>query len=163
MAGGNTFFLSRPRRFGKSLLLSTIKAMMEGRRELFENMYIYDKIDWEPHPVVLLDMGKLDSSSPETVKHSLLSELQLQAKKFHIQLPDETLPNSALSAKVYALREKTGKQVVLLVDEYDKPILDAMDDLPRADKIRDILRNFYTVIKSISGDLRLTVLTGVYR
>ncbi|MGV8138267.1 MAG: AAA family ATPase [Mangrovibacterium sp.] len=160
-AGGNTFFLSRPRRFGKSLLLSTIKAIMEGRRELFEGTYIYDKINWDPYPVISLDMGKLDSSSPETVKKSLLSELQLQAEEFHVHFPDKTLPTSALSRMVYTLRKQTGKQVVLLVDEYDKPILDAMDDLPRADQIRDILRNFYTVIKSISGDLQLAVLTGV--
>ena len=161
-AGGNTFFLSRPRRFGKSLLLSTIKAMMEGRRELFEGLFIYDKIDWEPYPVILLDMGGLATGSAEEFKDSLKREVRRRAVGYDITWNEADIPaNNLLLEFITTLREKTGKQVVLLVDEYDKPILDAMNDLPRADQIRDILRNFYTVIKSISGDLRLTVLTGV--
>jgi hypothetical protein len=161
-AGGNTFFLSRPRRFGKSLLLSTIKAIMEGRRELFEGTCIYDKIDWEPHPVILLDMGSLATGSAEEFKDSLKREVRRQAAGYDIAWQETDIPpNNLLLELVTCLRKKTDKQVVLLVDEYDKPILDAMDDLPRADQIRDILRNFYTVIKSISGDLQLAVLTGV--
>ncbi len=159
-SGGETFFLSRPRRFGKSLLLSTIKALMEGRKELFEGLYIYDKINWESYPVILLDMGSLVSSSADGLELSLAEELKLQARIQEVSLTT-THPVSMFKELIITLYEKTGKQAVLLVDEYEKPILDAIDDPQQAGQIREFLRNFYTVIKSISPYLRLTVLTGV--
>jgi hypothetical protein len=161
-SGGETFFLSRPRRFGKSLLLSTIKALMEGRKELFEGLYIYDKINWEAHSVVLLDMGSRANTSVEEFKNSLVVEIHRLANEKGVSLPEFILhPNDLLTNLVSSLRQQTGKQVVLLIDEYDKPILDAIEDSQRAGQIREFLRNFYTVIKSISPYLRLTVLTGV--
>ncbi|MGV8095563.1 MAG: AAA family ATPase [Mangrovibacterium sp.] len=159
-SGGETFFLSRPRRFGKSLLLSTIKALMEGRKELFEGLYIYDKINWESYPVILLDMGSLVSSSADGLELSLAEELKLQARIQELSLTT-THPVSMFKELIITLYEKTGKQAVLLVDEYEKPIIDAIDDPQQAGQIREFLRNFYTVIKTISPYLRLTVLTGV--
>jgi hypothetical protein len=160
-SGGKYIFLSRPRRFGKSLLLSTIKALMEGRKELFEGLYIYDKINWESYPVILLDMGSLVSSSTDGLELSLAEELKLQARIQGVSLTTTTHPVSMFKELIITLHKKNGKQVVLLIDEYDKPILDAIGDPQRAGQMREFLRNFYTVIKTISPYLRLTVLTGV--
>ncbi|MDD4192550.1 MAG: AAA family ATPase [Mangrovibacterium sp.] len=161
-SGGKYIFLSRPRRFGKSLLLSTIKAMMKGRKELFKDLHIYDKISWESHSVILLDMGSRANASVEEFKNSLVAEIRRIAEGNGVSLPNFILhPNDLLTSLVSELAEKTGKQVVLLIDEYDKAILDAMDDPQRARQIREFLRNFYTVIKSISPYLRFTFLTGV--
>lgn len=155
-------FLSRPRRFGKSLLLSMIKALMEGRRELFEGLYIEDKFNWEPHPVILLDMGLPKNSSVEVFERSLEDELRRLAQRFNIMLKEGTASvNNLLADFVSTLQEKTGKSVVLLIDEYDKPLLDNIDNLELASGLRKILSSFYGVIKTMSSDLFFVMLTGI--
>ncbi len=158
-SGSWYYFLSRPRRFGKSLLLSTIKAVFEGRKELFEGLYIYDKIDWERYPVILLDMSR-NAESLDTLKKSLAVGLKGIASGYAIELDYED-PVIIFSEFIRLLYEKTGKQVILLIDEYDKPILDAIIDLERATEIRAFLQGFYTVIKSSGAYLRFVLLTGV--
>lgn len=157
---GSYFFLSRPRRFGKSLLLTTIRALFEGEKELFEGLFIYDKHDWQIHPVILLDMGGMDMSSLESLRLSLTTEMTRIAEKYGLGLTNEN-PIVLFSSLIFALQEKTGQQVVLLTDEYDKPILDNIQDLHKAQKMREFLRNFYTIIKSASSALRFVLLTGV--
>jgi hypothetical protein len=158
-SGGRTFFLSRPRRFGKSLLLSTIKAIFEGSKGLFEGFFIEDKIDWEPHPVVMLDMS-LDVSNPEKFEEGLIAQLLGIAAGYAIDIPYRT-PSAILRELIRILAERDGKQVVVLIDEYDKPILDKMDDLDSANEMRKILQSFYAILKASSAHLKFLLLTGI--
>lgn len=160
-SGGSTFFLSRPRRFGKSLLLSTLKAAFEGKRDLFKGLYIEDKIDWEPHPVIMLDMSK-DASSSEVLKLGLSLSLKTEAAFHQVDLGlYEDAPAAMLSQLIALLYLKTGRQVVVLIDEYDKPVLDQMHDLDNANEIRKVLQGFYGVLKASSAHLKFLMVTGI--
>ncbi len=158
---GRTFFLSRPRRFGKSLLLSTIKAFFEGKRELFKGLYIEDKIDWETYPVIKLDMTK-SADSPVILKRGLANLLKTIITFHQLDVVyDEESPSSMLEQLIALLYLKTGKQVVVLVDEYDKPILDAIHDVKRAEEIRAVLQTFYGALKASSSYLKFLMVSGI--
>ncbi len=160
-SGVRSYFLSRPRRFGKSLLLSTIKAVFEGKRELFKGLYIEDKIDWEPYPVIVLDMSK-DAASVETLKRGLANLLKTIIAFHRLDIEyDEASPSTMLEQLISMLYLKTGKQVVVLVDEYEKPILDKIDDLDQANAMREVLYTFYGALKSSATYLKLLVVTGI--
>ncbi|SEN01344.1 PD-(D/E)XK nuclease superfamily protein [bacterium A37T11] len=159
-SSGRAFFLSRPRRFGKSLFLSTIKAIFEGKKELFKGLFIEDKIEWETYPVLKLDMSGLDITSVPEFKKSLLNKLQDMAVAEGLDI-DVDIPASFLSRMIHQLHEKTYKQIVVLVDEYDKPILDAIHDLKNADEIRAILQTFYGVLKASSSVLKFLMVSGI--
>ncbi|SEN00992.1 Predicted AAA-ATPase [bacterium A37T11] len=160
-SGGKTFFLSRPRRFGKSLLLSTIKAIFEGKKELFKGLYIEDKIEWETYPVLKLDMT-LNSESTDTLKLGLVRVLETIAERNEVLLEGyEKSPSDMLSMLIERLYLKTGKQVVVLVDEYDKPILDAIHDEKKADEIRAVLQTFYGALKASAASLKFLMVTGI--
>ena len=158
-ANGETFFLSRPRRFGKSLLLSTMQAIFEGKKQLFEGLFIYDKIEWKSNPVIMLDMSQ-NAENIETLKESLGVSLKRIAANNNIKISYND-PSIIFSELIHQLYKKSSCQVVVLVDEYDKPILDAIDDLERASEIRNFLQTFYTVIKSSGAYLQFVMLTGV--
>lgn len=158
--GGGYYFLSRPRRFGKSLFLSTIQAFFEGKKELIEGLYIYDKSDWDPHPVILLDMSGFNTSSMGDLRVGMLAGLENIAAGFGIEI-DLKEPIAFFARLILKVYEKTNKPVVLLVDEYDKPILDKVDDPLLATEIRGLLQSFYTVIKASAASLRFVMLTGV--
>ncbi|SEN06204.1 PD-(D/E)XK nuclease superfamily protein [bacterium A37T11] len=158
-AGGKSFFLSRPRRFGKSLLLSTIKAVFEGKKNLFKGLYIEDKIDWETYPVIKLDMT-LDAGSVEKFEEDLKALLLGLAANFGFEIPYHT-PPAILREVIRLLVVSTGKKVVVLVDEYDKPILDAIDDPKRAEDIRTVLQTFYGVLKASSSMLKFLIVSGI--
>ncbi len=154
-------FFSRPRRFGKSLLLSTVKSIFEGKKELFNGLYIEDKIDWEPHPVVMLDMTK-DTASPATLKRGLASMVRTIGNFHQLEVDyDEESPATMLEQLISTLYQQTGKQVVVLIDEYDKPILDRMEDLEQANQMCEALYPFYGVLKASAPYLRLLVVTGI--
>ncbi|SEM76839.1 PD-(D/E)XK nuclease superfamily protein [bacterium A37T11] len=154
-------FLSRPRRFGKSLLLSTIKALFEGKKELFKGLYVEGKMDWEIYPVIVLDMT-LNSESPHTLKTGLSRLLQTIAELNGVEIDDDpNSPSDMLGQLVRRLYIKTGKQVVVLVDEYDKAILDKIDDLDLANEMRKVLYTFYGALKASSDYLKLLVVTGI--
>ncbi len=160
-SGGSSFFLSRPRRFGKSLLLSTIKAMFEGKKELFEGLYIADKIDWEQqYPVVHLDMSGITKTTAEIFSNSLVHYLKRLGQRAGIELTAPS-PAEQLFDLIEELYNKTGRRVVVLVDEYDKPIQDTLHKPELAADIRDILREFYTVLKKQTEKLHFVFLTGV--
>lgn len=159
--GGRSFFLSRPRRFGKSLLLSTMKAIFEGKKELFEGLYIYDKINWQQeHEVLHLDMSGLETRSAENFEASISFRLHSLAERNGIALT-ASLPGDLLYELIEKLHRKSGKGVVVLIDEYDKPIQDALNKPELAEEIREILRTFYTVLKLKAEQLRFVFLTGV--
>jgi len=125
-SGASSFFLSRPRRFGKSLLLSTMKAIFEGRKDLFKGLYIYDKVDWEKqYSVIHLDMSGLETRSAEKFEDSLSFRLYSVAEESGITVT-ATLPGDRLYELIDKLYSKTGQRVVVLVDEYDKPIQDVL-------------------------------------
>ena len=154
---GDYFFLSRPRRFGKSLLVSTLFEIFSGNQHLFQGFYIYDKIEWQPHPIIHIDFSVIDYS---TELQEGLIEL-LDGINTDYQLDVDRRGFKAYFKKIIrALYDKYGK-VVVLIDEYDKPIVDYVDDLKRATKNRTILRDFFGVLKYSDACLRFVFLTGV--
>ena len=168
---GVAFFLSRPRRFGKSLLVSTLAAIFQGRRDLFEGLWIANSdYDWPVHPVIYIDMSRVTFETPGQFESELLRQLNQSAISHGLDhdLAPDTFANGLdraapmLDELIDRLAAKKGK-VVVLVDEYDKPILKYLTDVPRAMEIRDRLRDFYTILKAQDRNLRFVFLTGVSR
>lgn len=158
---GKYAFFARPRRFGKSLLVQTIKCIFEGKKELFKGLYIYDKIDWEKQPVIHIDYTLAAySKSKEVFEKSVLEILQKCAREYTITIK-QSLPNLFLAELVQTLHRKTGKQVVVLIDEYDKPIINVLSDLEKVAVNREFLRSFYGVLKGLDEYLKFVFLTGV--
>lgn len=157
---GNYFFLSRPRRFGKSLLLSTLKYMFQGRRELFSGLWVDREIeyDWASHPVVYFSFS---SSGYKDIglEAALTRLLEEAAAVNNIKLKKE-----GLSGRFQELIQTLGggaKKLVLLIDEYDKPLVDYVEDIAQAETNRDILKNFFSVIKDSDRFIRFFLITGV--
>ena len=157
------FFLSRPRRFGKSLLVDTLRCYFEGRKELFEGLYIYNKeINWKKYPVIRLDLSNGKYYEKERVHGTINTILEWQEKKFGITEPKEPMNyDSRLTDLIRAAYDQTGEQVVLLIDEYDAPMLDSINDLGLQDYIRDRIRNLFSPLKSQAEFLRFVFLTGI--
>ncbi len=155
------YFLSRPRRFGKSLLVSTLHALFSGKRNLFKGLWI-DKADWNwvLHPIIHLDMSLINNKTPEMLERALLHALNQMGSSHGLTLSGES-PSDYLSDLIRQLASISGKQVVVLIDEYDKALIDNLEDLETAKKNREILRRFYTVLKAHDAHLRFTFLTGV--
>ncbi|MDR1455840.1 MAG: AAA family ATPase, partial [Tannerella sp.] len=125
---GSIYFLSRPRRFGKSLLISTLDALFSGRKELFEGLYIYDKWDWtQKYPLIRIDWTNISHAEPEEMKVSLRAYLQDIARKHGISLTRQT-PSDCFGELIEQLHEKTGQKAVILIDEYDKPVTSHLFD-----------------------------------
>jgi len=155
------YFLSRPRRFGKSLLLDTISEVFKGDRELFKGLKIYDSgYDFIIHPVIRLDMSTIANENPEILKKSLLLNLNRQVKAEELDIP-EGHPSDVLIHLIECMYKKYSQRVVVLIDEYDKPILDQLANIEIAEGNREILRGFYGILKSMDPYLRLTFITGV--
>lgn len=165
---GMFYFLSRPRRFGKSLLVSTLRCLFLGQQELFKGLWIddYGEWEWQPHPVVLIDFNGLSFESTEELQISLKEHLAEIANQFEVQLTSSLLKGQ-LKQLVLALHQKTGMPVAILIDEYDKPIIDHLGKgdvaLEIAKANRDLLKNFFGVLKDsdISPKLRFVFLTGI--
>ncbi|PKQ64616.1 ATP-binding protein [Raineya orbicola] len=157
------FFLSRPRRFGKSLLINTLKELFAGRKELFQKLYIYDKIDWIPYPIIHIDCSKLGFRELG-LKYALENRLQEIANEYQIQLYENAL-GLLFAELIRKLYEKTHLKVVILVDEYDKPITDVLEqgDKNQAHENREVLRMFYSIVKGSSAYIRFMFLTGITR
>ncbi len=157
------YFLSRPRRFGKSLLLSTIRYLFEGEEELFEGLWIHNRWDWEKrYPVILVDFGKITFDGEDELKALIEEELVRIGEGFGVKV-DGVNYCSKFARLIELVSEKYSRQVVILVDEYDRPILDHIEDLELAKRIRDVLRGFYPILKSMDRDIKFLLLTGVTR
>jgi hypothetical protein len=155
------YFLSRPRRFGKSLTLDTIAELFSGNRALFEGLWIEDKWDWsETHPVIRLSFDSIGHEGG--LETALIDALHDIAKTFKVKLRKKK-SGSLFKELIELVAEKTGKQVVILIDEYDKPIIDYIDpyNLTKANEQRDILKAFFSILKSSSNYIRLLFITGV--
>jgi hypothetical protein len=118
------YFLSRPRRFGKSLTISTLKELFFGNKDLFRGLYIYDKWDFKEYPVVVFDFNQIMNENSDFLKDSLLKSVQKNALNYDIEIEDTTLPSFAFTQLVLALYKKFNQKVVILIDEYDKPMID---------------------------------------
>ncbi|MDR2545141.1 MAG: ATP-binding protein [Methanobrevibacter sp.] len=159
---GKKYFLSRPRRFGKSLLLSTIKELYRGNKLLFKDLYIYDKWDWDKkHPIVHLDFGERTYSDENKLSDSLNNFIEITAEDSDIQLKDNDLVVDRFSELIKKLSKKTNQKVVILIDEYDKAIMDNINDLKLANSIRSELNSFYSVLKSLDEFIEFMFITGV--
>ncbi len=158
---GDHWFLARPRRFGKSLLLDTIKALFEGQEALFRGLAIHDHWDWSTtHPVLRLSFGGT-YDGPDDITHSVLVQLQAIERAANLAAgPWQTAPESLFDV-LDRLHHATGQRVVVLVDEYDKPILDALHDPARARANRDYLRGVYGIIKDSAAHVRFVFVTGI--
>ena len=156
---GYYYFLSRPRRFGKSLMLSTIKEIFLGSKELFKGLWIEDKIEWEEHPVVHIPFNAIGYKDLG-LERALDERLTDIGKSYGIQLEKEGVAPK-FDELLRSLNTLFNRRVVLLIDEYDKPIVDYIDDIETADKQRDTLKNFYSIIKSADHLIRFFLVTGV--
>ena len=158
---GKHFFLSRPRRFGKSLLLDTIKELFEGSEELFRGLAIHGGWDWaKPHPVVRLSFGQGDFTSRDYLHANLMAQLDSVERRAGVASDYATGPER-FAFLLEELHRLAGERVVVLVDEYDKPILDALGQPDVARANRDFLRGLYSVVKDSDAHVRFTLLTGV--
>ena len=155
-------FLSRPRRFGKSLLISTLKYLFEGKRELFKGLWIENNFEWKPVPVIRIDFTAGEDASIIGLEKAIESLLDDEAKRNRVKLSKQT-HSGKFAELISELYEKTGEKVVILVDEYDKPIVEYINNPEKALESRDILRKFYGVIKPNSDKIRLVFLTGISR
>jgi hypothetical protein len=153
-------FLSRPRRFGKSLFLDTLHTIFEGRKELFKDLYIYDKYEFEKHPVINISFSG-DLRSAESLKRNILSSLKFNQKQLDVECDDIVDYGGCFRELIELSYKKHQKQVVVLIDEYDKPILDNLDQIDVAIENREILKAFYSILKDSDRYLRFAFLTGV--
>ena len=163
---GKVFFLSRPRRFGKSLSISTFDALFSGKKELFKGLYaeeFFNRPEYRVSPVVRLDMSTTTTDQDvDALRASMLLQVLNSAHRYGIELSEVamTSPGTALAELLKLLAQKHGR-VVVLVDEYDKPILDTLFDHERAEVFRAALRGFYTQIKAGDEYTRFVFMTGI--
>ena len=159
--GGKYYFLSRPRRFGKSLLVDTLRELFEGNGELFQGLAIHGQWDWAvKNPVVRLDFSGGEFGDPDGVREEVSDQLETMAAQAGVKV-GRARPAILFRRLIRALRGQTGRQVVVLVDEYDKPILDALPVPEVARANREFLRSLYGGIKACDADIRFCLLTGV--
>ena len=161
--GKNQFFCARPRRFGKSLTISTLEAICEGKRELFKGLYIDGTdYDWETCPIIHIDFARSDLRTISAMESSLKNFIRRTAEKYDVTIDDDT-PANMFESLVTRLYQNTLKKVVILVDEYDKPIFEHLENARDAGAYRDYLAGFYQIIKGTERYLRFVFITGVTR
>ena len=158
---GKYFFLSRPRRFGKSLLVSTFQSYFEGKKELFEGLAI-EKLEkeWNTYPVLHFDLSKGKHMEKELLNRYLMDIIEKQEARFDCK-SNKIDVNIRLDDLINAVYQKTGKQVVVLIDEYDAPLLDVAHEKEKLDELRNTMRNFYSPLKGNESMLRFVFLTGI--
>ena len=158
---GTYFFLSRPRRFGKSLLVSTMQSYFEGKKELFKGLAMERlEQEWTEYPVLHFSLAGGKHMEKEQLEQYLDYILSGQEEKFGIVHPQAT-PNTRLSALIQTAYRQTGKQVVVLIDEYDAPLLDVVHEAEQLEVLRYTMRNFYSPLKACDPYLRFVFLTGI--
>ena len=157
------FFLSRPRRFGKSLLVDTLRCYFEGRKELFEGLYIYNKEkEWKKYPVIRLDLSNGKYYEKERVHGIINTILKQQEERFGIDSSDDSENYDVrMTRLIQTAHEQTGELVVILIDEYDAPMLDSINDWELQDYIRNRIRSLFSPLKAQSQYLRFVFLTGI--
>lgn len=159
---GSVYFLSRPRRFGKSLLLSTLEAYFTGKRELFKGLAMEElEKDWLEYPVMHLDLNAEKYSCIDELENILSTYLREWEERYESKETDNKSLSQRFRAVIRAAKVKTGRNAVVLIDEYDKPILQAIGNPALQNEFRNTLKAFYGVLKSADADLKFALLTGV--
>ena len=155
-------FLSRPRRFGKSLLVSTLQAYFEGRRELFKGLYI-DSVEkeWTEYPVLRFSMATAKHDSVEDLKQEISGKLSVYEQIYGKGLPDEVNLNQRLQGLIERAHAQAGRRVVVLIDEYDAPLLDVAHKKDSFEGLRQVMRNFYSPLKDCDPHLQFVFITGI--
>ena len=157
----NCYFLSRPRRFGKSLLLSTMEAYFSGKKELFKGLAIEKlETEWKEYPVLHLDLNARNYDSVNALK-GILNQYLEKWEAIYGDEKKEREPEERFSYLIEKIHAQTGRQVVVLIDEYDKPLLQTIENKPLQEEYKKILKAFYGVLKSTDASLRFVFLTGV--
>ena len=158
----NYIFLSRPRRFGKSLLVSTIQSYFEGRKDLFKGLFIETvEKEWTQYPVLRFDMSTAKHCNKEELELELSSKLTGYEAIYGKGAPDQIKPNQRLQGLIERAHAMTGKQVVILIDEYDAPLLDVVHRDEDLVELRQVMRNFYSPLKASDPYLKFVFLTGI--
>ena len=159
---GKHYFLSRPRRFGKSLFLDTCKELFEGNEPLFEGLAIHDQWDWSVrHPVLRLDFSSGTYQGPDDLQKEVAAQLNALEAEAEVVPHDDDTASARFRRLMKVLHERSGQRVAVLVDEYDKPILDALEVPEVARANRDLLRGLYSTVKFADAHIRFTFITGV--
>ncbi len=160
ITSGKYYFLSRPRRFGKSLLLSTVEEIFNGSRELFKGLWIENNWNWEQkHPVIRISFSDIGVASMG-MTNAIFNALNQNAVRLGVKLEQSTVDQQF--AELIRKASEKGK-VVILIDEYDKPVIDYLDNIPLAEANRSVMKTFYSVIKGSDAYIRLLLITGVSR
>ncbi len=158
---GRYYFLSRPRRFGKSLLVDTLQELFEGNESLFEGLDIHPHWDWSvKYPVIRLSFGG-EVDSLELLEDTALSQLYSVELDFDLKIPPVKSASERLRHILMQLHQKTGQQAVVLVDEYDRPVLNVLEDTEKARANRNKLRNLYSILKDAQKHIRFVFVTGI--
>jgi hypothetical protein len=158
--GSRLYFFARPRRFGKSLLISTLKELFSGNRELFKGLWIYSSdYQWNTYPVIHLDFANIGHETADDLKKSLSQRLREIAADYNITAGDFPTINDQITSLIKQLAQIN--KVVILIDEYDKPILDHISDLERAHSLKKTIAGMYDTIKSMDAYIRAIFVTGV--
>lgn len=161
--GGTYYFLSRPRRFGKSLLISTLEAYFKGKKELFKGLKMeHLEQEWTSHPVLHLDLNARNYSNKEALQAELNKHLEIWEAEYGSAYKDRA-PEERFQHVIFNAYKKTGKKVVILVDEYDKPLLQVFDNKPLLNDYRNTLKAFYGVEKTMDAYIQFGFFTGVTR
>ena len=159
---GKYIFLSRPRRFGKSLLVSTLQAYFEGRKELFKDTFIYKvEKEWEKYPVLRFGMSTAKHCNKEELELELSNKLTAYESIYGKGAADEVKPNQRLQGLIERAHAKTGHKVVVLIDEYDAPLLDVVHKKENLEVLRQVMRNFYSPLKDSDPHLEFLFITGI--
>lgn len=159
--GGQYYFISRPRRFGKSLLVSTLYELFSGNKNLFKGLWIENKITWKRHPVIHIDFTNISSRTPQILEKELNIKLEKIGKDYNITLDQRRDFKGQFEELIEKLAKK--ERVVILIDEYDKPIIDFIETEEKniAAANREVLKNFYSVLKGSDKYIRFVFITGV--
>ncbi len=161
LAKEKAVFLSRPRRFGKSLTIDTLDELFSGNKALFTGLYAEDNWDWETkYPVIRIGFTEGQIDSADYLKDNIRGQLLTNAKKFNLELSESKYISTLFKKLIQNIAEQQQSEVVLLIDEYDKPMVDNINK-PHILEIRDVLRDLYSVIKGQDANLRFSMLTGV--
>ena len=157
---GKYYFYARPRRFGKSLTCSTLESIFNGDKELFKGLWIYDADwKWDKHPIIKLSFTGIGHENPDDLERHLFLKLKQIARTYNVEIVEAISAKSLFELLVIKLSEKN--KVVLIIDEYDKPIIDHLDNKELADKMRKSLSNFYETIKELDSYFKFVFMTGV--
>ena len=154
-------FMSRPRRFGKSLLTSTLESYFSGERELFEGLKIMTlEKEWEQYPVFRLDLSSAKHMTPAQIRQEL-ENILAPYEKIYGENPKEITPGMRLGGLIDRAYEQTGKQVAVLIDEYDAPLLDVLHEDATLKEVREVMQEFYQRLKKLEAKIKFCFITGI--